>query len=99
VARLQVIASLPALELTKDVLELSNELLSTGMMPQNAGNDAIHLCIAAIHSCEYLLTWNCRHLANAEIQRGARSVANAKGWELRIVCTPEELMGVNYENT
>jgi len=84
--------------LTNDVLELSAELLSTGAMPQNAGNDALHLCVAAIYGCEYLLTWNCRHLANAEIQRKARSVANAKGWELPIVCTPEELMGLNDEN-
>jgi hypothetical protein len=46
-----------------------------------------------VYGCEYLLTWNCRHIANAEIQRAARLVVRRQGFELPIICTPEELMG------
>lgn len=91
---MQLIADLPALALTEDVFELADALLATGVMPQKAETDALHLAVATIYNCEYLLTWNCRHLANAEIQRAARFFASSKGWDLPLVCTPEELMGI-----
>jgi hypothetical protein len=92
-SRMRIIASLPALELTEEVLKLADSMLSRGVMPPKAGNDALHLSVATLYGCEYLLTWNCRHLANAEIQRPARVAANKMGWDIPIVCTPEELMG------
>jgi len=92
--RMGLVADLPALALTEDVFELANALLATGVIPRTAETDALHLSVATVYDCEYLLTWNCRHLANAEIQRGARVLASSKGWELPLVCTPEELMGV-----
>ena len=55
--------------------------------------DAIHLAVATIVRGDYLLTWNCRHLANAQILRRLEREAGRHGWELPTVCTPFELMG------
>jgi hypothetical protein len=68
-------------------------LVTDGPIPRKAAGDALHIAIATVYACEYLLTWNCRHIANAEIQRAARLVVRDQGFELPIICTPEELMG------
>jgi hypothetical protein len=47
-----------------------------------------------IHGMEYLVTWNCRHIANAQIQRAVAMVCREAGYEPAVICTPEELMGV-----
>ena len=96
--RMQLIADVPALILTEEVFQLADALLAIGVMPRKAETDALHLSVATIYDCEYLLTWNCRHLANAEIQREARFLASSKGWAPPLVCTPEELMGVEHED-
>ena len=55
--------------------------------------DALHLAVAALAEADYLLTWNCRHLANAQILRRLEREAAVRGWILPKVCTPLELMG------
>jgi hypothetical protein len=64
-----------------------------GPIPHKAAGDALHISIATAYACEYLLTWNCRHIANAEIQKTVGMVVKRHGFELPIICTPEELMG------
>ena len=54
--------------------------------------DALHLALATIHEVDVLLTWNCRHLANATILGDIGRSVRMKGYEMPIVCTPEELM-------
>ena len=66
---------------------------SRDLIPQNAATDAAHIAIATVHNIQFLLTWNCAHLANAEISIGIKSVCKSKGYEAPIICTPEELMG------
>jgi hypothetical protein len=51
------------------------------------------LPVAATHAVPYLLTWNCRHLANATMRPFIEAVCMAKGLKAPIICTPEELMG------
>ena len=62
-------------------------------MPENAAEDALHIALATAHGMDYLLTWNCRHIANAEIQLAVASKCLARGYELPVICRPEELMG------
>ena len=62
-------------------------------MPLKAADDALHLAIAAVHGIDFLLTWNCRHLANAEIMGAMAHVLTAEGYRVPVVCTPDELMG------
>lgn len=92
-ARLDLLANIPVLALTSGILRLAESLVTDGPIPRKAAGDALHIAIATVYACEYLLTWNCRHIANAEIQRAARLVVRDQGFELPIICTPEELMG------
>ncbi len=75
------------------ILKPAQCLVAEGPIPRKATGDALHIAIATVYACEYLLTWNCRHIANAEIQREVRRVVSKQGFELPILCTPEELMG------
>jgi len=61
-------------------------------LPARAAADALHIAIAAVHAVPYLLTWNCRHLANATMRPVIESVCAAQGVKAPIICTPEELM-------
>jgi len=97
--RLEVLAPLPTLRITAEVERLAAEFLSTGSLPATARSDAVHLAAASIARADYLLTWNCRHLANAQILRRIEREATRCGWNLPTVCTPLELMGEStYEN-
>ena len=91
--RLVLLADIRVLALTDGILKLAESLVAEGPIPPKAGGDALHIAIATAYACEYLLTWNCRHIANAEIQRAARLVVRRHGFELPTICTPEELMG------
>jgi hypothetical protein len=68
-------------------------LIANGTIPRKAGRDAAHIAIATVYGCEYLLTWNCTHIANAELSRAIRRVIERHGYEIPSLCTPEELMG------
>jgi hypothetical protein len=91
--RLAALATMPTLPITADADNLAVEFLRTGSLPAAAKSDAIHLAVATIAHADYLLTWNCRHLANAQILRRLEREAVRSGWELPTVCTPPELMG------
>jgi hypothetical protein len=91
--RLTALAGMPSLPITPEVANLAAEFLQTGALPATARSDAIHLAVASIVRGDYLLTWNCRHLANAQILRRLEREAKRFGWELPTVCTPLELMG------
>ena len=91
--RLATISSLPALEVTQDAQALTEAIMATGILPVHAVRDAAHVAVAAVHAVDYLLTWNCRHLANAQITRRIALVCEELGHQIPIICTPEELMG------
>jgi hypothetical protein len=88
---------LPRLGITGEARELARAFLATGALPAKAVRDAAHLAVAAVAKVDYLLTWNCRHLANAEILRRLEREARTRQWELPHVCTPPELMGDSRE--
>jgi hypothetical protein len=97
--RLAELGGIPSLSITAEVEELAAEFLRTGVLPPAARSDAVHLAAATVARADYLLTWNSRHLANAQILRRLRREAGRFGWELPTVCTPLELMGeTNYES-
>ena len=91
--RLAFVSDLPLLAITEGAIRLAEVFLTNQLLPQKAGADALHIAIATVHKMDYLLTWNCRHIANAEIQRELRRVTEEQGVELPILCTPNELMG------
>jgi hypothetical protein len=91
--RLAALAGFPVLPITVEEEHLAAEFLSTGCLPATARSDALHLALATRAEVDFLLTWNCRHLANAQILRRLEREAIRLGWELPTVCTPLELMG------
>ena len=92
--RLESLATLTLLEVTEEAVTLAQELLATGAVPEKATEDALHLAIAVTNGVEYLLTWNCKHLANATLRTKIEDVCRAAGYEPVIICTPEELLEV-----
>lgn len=70
---------------------LADELLRSRSLPENAADDALHIAIAADQKIQYLLTWNCRHMANATMRPAIEAVCASKGYKVPIICTPEEL--------
>lgn len=91
--RLAIVRELPLLDLNDTVVHLSEKLVSEGLFPETAAADALHVAVATVHGMDFLLTWNCRHLANAEIIRAAAVLCGAQGYEISGICTPEELLG------
>ena len=91
--RLELLAGVPILPVSGEILKLAEDLITEGPIPRKAAGDAAHIAIATIYGCEYLLTWNCRHIANAELHRAIRRVVERYGYEVPNLCTPEELMG------
>lgn len=92
--RLERLATLTLLEVTEEAVTLAQELLTTGAVPEKAAEDALHLAIAVTNGVEYLLTWNCKHLANATLRTKIEDACRSAGYEPAIICTPEELLEV-----
>ena len=92
--RLERLATLTLLEVTEEAVTLAQELVSTGAVSEKAAEDALHLAIAVTNGVEYLLTWNCKHLANATMRTKIEDVCRSAGYEPVIICTPEELLEV-----
>ena len=71
---------------------LTQSILDPGVLPADADRDAAHIALATVHEMDILLSWNCRHIANAFIQARLRKLAEAAGFTLPVICTPEELL-------
>lgn len=91
--RLAILGGLVALEITEEAEALTQAIMAAGMLPPHAVRDAAHVAVAAVHAIDYLLTWNCKHLANAQITRRIRIVCEKLAHRMPVICTPEELMG------
>jgi hypothetical protein len=91
--RLGVIEGLPKLAASAEAERLSALFLET-VLPERAALDAAHLAIATVAGIQFLLTWNCAHLANAQVLDRLEPIALRAGFKLPRVCTPDELMGV-----
>lgn len=91
--RLEILRQLSVLPISPEAERIMVALLATKALPPKAQTDAAHLAIATAAAADYLLTWNCRHLANAQILKRLEVEAARLGWKLPRVCTPLELMG------
>jgi hypothetical protein len=89
--RLAVLAEVALLPLDDEILVLASKLLAPGGIPKEAEVDAVHVAAASIYRCEYLLTWNLRHIANAQIRRTLERILKAYGYPVPTICTPETL--------
>jgi predicted nucleic acid-binding protein len=92
--RLQALEGLPLLEMQPAVLGLARALTEKGAIPSKAVEDGLHIATATVHGMDYLVTWNCTHIANAVTRNAVIEVCRSCGYEPPVICTPEELMEV-----
>jgi len=92
-ARLSAMKGLPLLAINEEVISLAQMLLKEKAVPKKATRDAGHIAVSAVHGMHFLLTWNCAHLANAEIFEAVDTVCAMAGYKCPILCTPTELLG------
>lgn len=90
--RLEALADLPLLDPSDDVQPLANELMKRVPLPAKAAADSLHIAIATVNGMQFLLTWNCAHIANAELRVNIEAVCRDYGFQPPVICTPEELL-------
>jgi len=91
--RLELMAGITVLELTPDAESLADDVLKSGLLPATADGDAAHIALATVHGMDILLTWNCRHIANAAITGRLRRLVEKRAYTLPEIYTPSELPG------
>lgn len=94
--RVELLDSLPLLELNVEVLAISQDLMDRGIIPTKAADDAVHIAVASVHEVDYLLTWNCKHIANPRNWRRISECLAANGMRSPVICTPEDLIGDDH---
>jgi len=95
--RLLALEGIPLLPNAPEIPRIASEIMSLGVLPPKAEVDALHIAAVAHHRVQYLLTWNCKHIANAKILPRIHSVLTDLGIPIPIICTPEELLGDDPE--
>jgi len=90
--RLAMLEGIPCLSLSQKVLTLAEALVSSGPIPREWIEDAFHIAIAAVNGIDYLVTWNCKHIANATLRHDIERIVEDHGYACPVICTPEELM-------
>ena len=91
VKRLKAMDGFAQLDLTGEVAQLADQLLTRRVLPLKAARDAVHIAAATVHRMDYLLTWNFKHIANAHIRRMVDRVFRQAGYEVPLIVSPEEL--------
>ncbi len=89
--RLAALDNMPLLDVTDEAAALASRLVRDGGLPEKAMLDAFHVSIATVHGVDYLLTWNCKHIANASLRGKIEAISRAAGYEPTTICTPFEL--------
>lgn len=90
--RLEILADLPLLDVTEDVHALAGEFMKRVPLPPKAAADSLHIATATVNGMDYLLTWNCTHIANAALRVKIETICRESGYEPPVICTPEELL-------
>jgi predicted nucleic acid-binding protein len=95
--RLESVADIPSILITSEAQSLAEALVASKAVPDNSVRDALHIAIAATQGIEYLLTWNFKHINNAETKALIARVVEGDGWACPVLCSPEELGSIDYE--
>lgn len=97
-ARIDALKGIRELEVVEQVIEIGQELIMQTALPAKAKLDALHIAVAALHRMNFLLTWNCTHIANPMQRPMIESVIRGFGYAPPVICTPQELLGALNEN-
>ncbi|MFA7235735.1 MAG: type II toxin-antitoxin system VapC family toxin [Phycisphaeraceae bacterium] len=92
--RLAVVTGWEVVELTEEAGTLAEEYFRAIELPEAARADSLHLALATWHGLDYLVTWNCRHIAGARVRQVTQAINERHGLATPSICTPEELMEI-----
>ena len=90
--RIEQLKDIPELGITEDVESFAGILIQKVPLPEKAKVDALHIAVATLNGMDYLLTWNCAHIANAVLRPKVEAICRELGYEPPTICTPQELM-------
>jgi predicted nucleic acid-binding protein len=90
--RLESLSGIPILTASPEASALAQQLVARGSLPTKAAVDAVHIAVAVVNGMDYLLTWNCTHIANAAMRHKIEAICRQSGYEPVVLCTPEQLM-------
>jgi hypothetical protein len=96
--RLELLDRIPVLSPQSEADSIALSLIRRLSLPDRAMTDAAHIAICVVHGIDYLLTWNCTHIANATFQPIIHDVCDAFGYTMPTICTPDQLMGDDHGN-
>lgn len=89
---------IPLLQIADEVNSLAESLRIRVPLPERAAIDALHVSVAAVNGIQYLLTWNCKHLANPSLRPRIERLCRERGYEPPVICTPQELLEIDDAN-
>jgi hypothetical protein len=90
--RMHVLQEFPLLDVTDESVALAARLVTDGGLPIKARVDALHVAVSTVHGMDYLLSWNCTHIANATLRGKIELICRSAGFEPPVICTPLELV-------
>lgn len=90
--RLAIVEDIPILVTTDNTVALAKALISSSAIPVSSTEDALHISIAAVQGVDFLLTWNFKHINNANTRNKIADVINRMNFRNPILCSPEELV-------
>lgn len=89
--RLQALREIPLLSINEAAIALAETFVKRGPLPPKANIDALHIATAVTNGVDYLLTWNCKHIANANMRSQIERLCRQQGYEPTVICTPDQL--------
>jgi hypothetical protein len=96
--RLDLLQGMRVLPVTREAADLARQLVASGLVPETASPDAVHIALASVHWIDFLVTWNFKHIANPHIRERLRTRINDSGFRMPVMCSPEELLNEDEAN-
>lgn len=93
--RLTLVEDVPVLEATENAVKLAKALIAKNAIPESSPEDALHIGIAAAQKTDFLLTWNFKHINNANTRDKISRVVAGLDYICPVLCSPEELINEN----
>ena len=95
--RLNIVSEIPSLTISDEATKIAELLLLKGAVPKGSEEDALHIAIASAQGADYLLTWNFKHINNAETRAAIIKLVESCGYICPQLCSPEELGGTSND--
>ncbi|MFZ2956272.1 MAG: type II toxin-antitoxin system VapC family toxin [Candidatus Ozemobacteraceae bacterium] len=92
--RINLVSNFQVLAVDQEIIALAEKISQRLLLPEKALADAFHISVPAVHEIDYLVTWNCTHIANAFQLKKLRTLIVANGYKMPCICTPEEMMEI-----